>query len=139
MTRWIDKKLHRFHVVALTTMLLLITVVGLAACDSNVAADGYKFEKGELVLKPQIVVVQHLSLADLRLAYGTLSGVKPDVGGVVELQAFSHITPDRTVCTIHVVAPQVKYAPETYGHELMHCLYGEWHPEQTEQRNKLAS
>ena len=32
-----------------------------------------------------------------------------------------------STCTIHIVHPSVKYEPEFYGHELMHCYSGQFH------------
>ena len=30
-------------------------------------------------------------------------------------------------CTVHVVDPKVSYNPDYFGHELLHCFYGNWH------------
>ncbi len=30
-------------------------------------------------------------------------------------------------CTVHIVDPQVSYHPDYFGHESLHCFYGNWH------------
>jgi hypothetical protein len=41
--------------------------------------------------------------------------------------AFGFVSPDRPACTIHIVDPAKDYRPEWIGHELTHCLHGQWH------------
>lgn len=42
-----------------------------------------------------------------------------------EVHAFAVI--EKETCTIHIVKPAKRYMPEHIGHELVHCIYGEWH------------
>jgi hypothetical protein len=30
-------------------------------------------------------------------------------------------------CNVYIMDPKVNYQPEWYGHELVHCMYGDWH------------
>lgn len=35
--------------------------------------------------------------------------------------------PPAVVCVVHIVDPTVGYYPEFIGHEVMHCIFGDWH------------
>lgn len=101
----------------------------LAACkQSDTAADGYVFEKGtESIGHREIKVVQYPSFEALRDSYNKQPGAR-QIGATESLQAFSAYN-DKT-CTIHMIDPAVHYQPEFFGHELVHCLYGNFHPTQ---------
>jgi hypothetical protein len=30
-------------------------------------------------------------------------------------------------CTVHIVDPKISYNPDYFGHEALHCFYGNWH------------
>lgn len=62
---------------------------------------------------------------------------------VAELDAYLHFTPagpdkellgytvwDGPRCTIYIVDERVSYRPEILGHEMTHCLAGDFHPHQ---------
>lgn len=86
-------------------------------------ADGYTFrEKQFEKTKVQINIVTYKSQVDLQRALGNRGGV--DRQTVV---AFSELRAPFDVCTIHMVDPKVKYQPEFVGHEMLHCVYGQWH------------
>lgn len=34
---------------------------------------------------------------------------------------------DTNLCEVHVVEPKSSDDIDTWGHELMHCVYGKWH------------
>lgn len=46
------------------------------------------------------------------------------------LAAFAVIRPNDPRCTIYMVDPKVRYEPQYIGHEFVHCMYGDWHPNQ---------
>lgn len=107
----------------ITCLLLAFT---LASCNQQ-AGDGYYFEKGtQRIAERPIKVVTYGSYDDLRRAYSTYHEgrqLSPDE----QLQAFSVIG---SVCTIHMIDPAVTYQPDFFGHELTHCLYGDFHSHQ---------
>lgn len=114
------------------TLIALASLFALTSCEEGYKApDGYKFEAQSQRLSPsrQISVVTYSSMADLRRAYEAQPNARPLAAGR-ELQAFSAYN-SRT-CTIHMIDPAVTYMPEFFGHELVHCLYGEFHPSQND-------
>lgn len=111
--------------------MALFAVGMLVACEPShkVAADGYYFEKAQFTtLTPnvQIVLVKtHAEMAALVKQHNP-NVVKPGN----EVMAFSVLGEhygQEVKCTIYMIDPQVAYAPEFIGHELTHCLYGNWH------------
>ena len=109
----------------LKKMSVVLSLLLLASCNQapDQGADGYKFgEKQFEKSQVQINVVTYKSQTDLQKALGNRAGV--DASNVV---AFSVLRPPFDTCTIHMVDPKVKYQPEFVGHELLHCVYGQWH------------
>jgi hypothetical protein len=96
----------------------------IVSCEpvAKTAADGYKFGTPQFSRdEVQIKVVKYNSRQEL-LRAGKLKGAtNPD------LVAFSILSPPFNSCTIHMMNPEVEYEPEFIGHELTHCLYGQWH------------
>ena len=93
-------------------------------------ADGYRFAKKSIELKEvRIKIVTYKSKAQLEKAI--LQYTKDAKYGAVrtsKVEAFSILqSPDFEVCTIHMIDPAISHKPEYVGHELLHCLYGEWH------------
>jgi hypothetical protein len=43
------------------------------------------------------------------------------------VEAFSLIDKDENKCTIYMKDPGWRYEPESYGHDLAHCIWGRWH------------
>jgi hypothetical protein len=43
---------------------------------------------------------------------------------------FSIINQEKNTCEVHIVDPAVRYDPEAVGHEITHCLYGNFHKSQ---------
>jgi len=75
----------------------------------------------------QIQVVVHPSYADLNRAYVKFKkSAQPEVLGWA---AWSIDVPGQ--CEIHVTKPVALKTPvvHTWGHELMHCVYGSYHTE----------
>lgn len=111
-------------------ILLLMIALLLAACDSSPSApDGFTFEQTSERLEPprQLVVVTVASQDDLNALYERTKNAEK-LPSNAELFGFGVIS-SRT-CTIYIVDPKLTYKPEHYGHELTHCLYGNWHPNQ---------
>lgn len=102
--------------------LILAAALLLTGCDQSEAADGYAFEAATISRdRPNIRIVPHRSLAELRAAApkGIYDADK------AKLMAWSIIRPDE--CEMHIVEPAASYQPEWIGHELVHCIRGEWH------------
>ena len=113
------------------TMRALLLVLIVAGCDNpqgNLGADGYRVETQMFVRDAiELKIVLYPSVAALNNEYGRTHRVPAGR----ELMAFSSLLPDGTgTCTIHAVDPRVSYHPEFLGHELTHCLLGEFHPHQ---------
>lgn len=108
----------------------ILALLALASCQKPEAADGYHFEQGTQMIDPRPIVVRtYPNYAALKAAYAAAPGQKRKLGENEDLFAFSSIG---TVCTIHMIRPSVAYRPEEYGHELTHCLYGDFHPSQND-------
>ncbi|MGQ3101005.1 MAG: hypothetical protein ACT6Q5_13240 [Sphingopyxis solisilvae] len=100
--------------------LTIVAALALAGCDG--ASDGHQFGDKEFHrARPNITVVTHSTLADLRAA-APASAKRGDR----ELMAWGIIRPDG--CEIHIIDPAVSYQPEWIGHEVAHCAWGRWHP-----------
>lgn len=102
-----------------------IFLLALTSCNPvpQKGADGYTFREKQFErTEVQINIVTYKSQADLQRALGNRAGV--DASNVV---AFSVLRPPFDTCTIHMVDPNVSYQPEFVGHEMLHCVYGQWH------------
>lgn len=102
----------------------LLTLV--VACDSpvgKVGADGYRFGKPSFERSQiDMRVVTYKTRREFMIA-AKKHGVKSDT-----VVAFSELKPPEfNVCIVHIMDPRVDYQPEFMGHELAHCLYGQWH------------
>jgi hypothetical protein len=122
-----------WYSAGLTTIVLAL---GLTACKpADSGADGYTFEQGTKPLPQlEIKVVKYPSFEAIKDAYAKQPGARR-LGVTEELQAFSSYN-DKT-CTIHMIDPAVNYQPEFFGHELVHCLYGNFHAGQDQARSAL--
>jgi hypothetical protein len=91
----------------------------VSACDKP-AADGYQFGEPSWVQTDlRVTVVLVPSVEELRR-------IAPKVEPGREVMAFARVSPDGS-CTIYKLDSRVRYAPEWDGHELNHCIFGEWH------------
>jgi hypothetical protein len=100
----------------------------LASCGkspSSVGGDGYYFEKETLTrtdLALHVVLVKdQAEMTQLLKEHGR----QPVAGN--EVAAFSTYSPVEPRCTIYMIDPKLSYQPEFIGHELVHCVYGNWH------------
>ncbi len=110
-------------------ILAVAAFLALSSCDSTPRAkDGYYFENGTKTER-SIRFVTYTSMDDVKRAYATTKGARK-LGPNEDLQAFALVSP--TTCTVHMIDPAVSYKPEWIGHEITHCLYGEFHPNQIE-------
>lgn len=104
-------------------LALLGAFACLTSCEQR-SSDDYRFDRKEYDRSTvHLTVVEHPSLADLQRE-AKVEGA--DVGDR-ELMAFGKVEKVGTGCTIHIVDPAVRYAPEWVGHEVVHCIHGRWH------------
>lgn len=110
-------------------ILALAAVISLSSClKQSTAADGYRFEGGTKTER-SIKFVTYSNMDAVKRAYAATPKARK-LGPNEDLQAFSLLTP--TTCTVHMIDPAVSYKPEWIGHEVTHCIYGEFHPSQIE-------
>lgn len=118
----------------ITIFGVFLLSVFFSGCDNltttkNYGVDNYYFEKETFTrtnFPVEIVLVQSSE------EMAKLIQQQKHVQGTVEVKnvmAFSTIRKNDTTCTIYMIDPKVKYGPEWYGHELVHCIYGVWHSE----------
>lgn len=119
--------------------LLLIPLVALSlvSCqkvdESGIALnnyskdDGYFFEKVDFVRDNLAISIvfypDHESLVKAGVENHRIK-----VADGYQLHAFSFWLKNRSSCQIHIVDPKIKYDPTALGHEMTHCIYGEFHP-----------
>lgn len=48
----------------------------------------------------------------------------------IKTKGFTFYNPNSLVCDMYIYDPKYDYEPEFIGHELVHCLYGDFHPNQ---------
>lgn len=95
----------------------------------NYGPDGYYYEaKPYEVTNLKIKMVMYPSLDDLRAAFYE-SYPEDAAAGTVGAYTVRY-NYMKGVCEIHIVDPAVYYQPHYIGHELMHCVNGNWHPSQ---------
>jgi hypothetical protein len=106
-------------------LAILSLFLVLTSCNqpSNIGADNYQFGTKQYEnSRVTVDIVTYNSRNDL-LNEARKYGVNNP-----ELAAFSLLLEnDQTKCTIHIMDPSVSYEPEFIGHELLHCVYGQWH------------
>ena len=90
----------------------------------NTGADGYAFKRSEY--KQSLVAVTVVTfdtkdeyVAELR-RHGYTQRAIPEAFSVI-------FKGEQQRCTIYMIDPARSYKPEYYGHELMHCFFGDWH------------
>ena len=102
----------------------LLGFSGLVLSLNPQAVDGYVFENKEFTNRNiRVTMYYYDSLESLRL-----EAQIREYSGFEQLLAFAE--GDDMYCEIHTVDPKIDYRPERYGHELMHCVHGNWHSDQ---------
>lgn len=105
----------------------VLAALALTACGQS-APDGYTFEGAQWSrTSGDITFVLY---PDRRSVAAAAPAVAHRDGE--ELMAWSIASPSR--CTVHVVDPRRDWQPEWLGHEVAHCMFGEWHPKQNQRR-----
>lgn len=102
---------------------LIALALVLASCSQSAGKDGYTFNKEQFTHKNfEIEIVTYKNLSELRHTARTKYNVTNE-----KLAAFSIVYPISNKCVVHIIDPKIKYEPEFIGHELTHCIYGQWH------------
>ena len=105
-------------------VLSLMGFIAVALTADPAATDGYIFEGKQFTNQDiRVRMVYYDDLDDLQL--------EADIRGFADSQLImAFAQSDREYCEIHTMDPEVEYKPERYGHELMHCIHGNWHFDQ---------
>jgi hypothetical protein len=107
-------------------LLLFLSAVAL----SQKGTDGYEFGEPQYFKEyVYIKIVRYDTQAELAIA-------SSDHGFEMwqAVRAFAVMSKDPLgVCEIHIVDPVQIYTPEYYGHEVLHCFYGNWHRQAIEE------
>jgi hypothetical protein len=108
----------------IATLLVAAAVSGFQLSDNLKSSDGYQFSGKEFNnTDTKIEFVIHPSYRDLRQS-AQENGIKNSKS----VMAFSTLNGhDYKQCVVHIIDPNVVYAPEYIGHEIVHCIYGRWH------------
>lgn len=101
---------------------LVFTVIGCNQ-SKHPGADGYTFGTKQFERDQVNVVVHTYKSREEFVASAKARGIK----NADQVAAYSVLRPPFDTCTIHMIDPAVSYDPEFIGHELAHCLYGQWH------------
>lgn len=107
--------------------MLILGILFVPGCEQShkKAVDGYYFEK-ETFLRTQIqvkiVLIKNQTEMDKLSAQHGMKTVPNEV-----IKAFATLSKNEPACTIYVIDPKIEYNPEWIGHELVHCIYGDWH------------
>jgi len=109
---------------------LFFALAGCGGKSHNTGADGYYFEQSsfEHTDFPVHIVLVESDQEMRKLITEHMSHVVGEVNPK-NVAAFSVLHPNDSACTIYMIDPKVRYEPEFYGHELVHCIYGKWHHE----------
>lgn len=94
-----------------------VLLLGVCAPDQLRYEDGYRISDTGGYAERTITVKLYPSKEAMKQAY---KGEPPN-----NLAGFSRYNGRR--CVIHIVDPVVRYKPTIMGHELNHCIYGDWH------------
>lgn len=86
--------------------------------------DNYLFESAPFTkLDINVKVVYYQSFEELAVAHG-------DIKRAGTLMAFAIPNNGKGQCEIHMMDPKKVYYPQYVGHELLHCIHGNFHPNQ---------
>lgn len=104
---------------------------------ANSGEDGYQFREREFSkVRLQIHVIEFDNIDDLRKAAFGSGANSIQTDGIIAFSTYSH---NDNKCTIYILKPEVGYMPEMYGHEISHCLYGQFHRENGEMNSKISN
>lgn len=117
-----------YFLLVLFIFILLGTFASCSKTPNRIGVDGYYFEEESFTHKEfavEIVLVQ--SDDEMAKLFKEMKNVQGEVEAK-NVAAFSSIRSDGR-CKIYMIDPKIRYVPQWYGHELVHCVYGVWHKE----------
>ena len=95
------------------------------------SSDGYRFgEKETEMLNPNIEFVIMKNYFEYNKIRKKFFGHHWDT-----VQAFTRWRPESKTCIIYIKDPDWIYEPEYIGHEVAHCIWGNWHKMEIEPVN----
>ena len=104
--------------------ILLISFFLLLSCDGSqrTGKDDYVFEKKEYEILDNtiefVIIRDEKQFAELR---------KQFLNDDKSVQAFSRLRKAEKKCIIYIKDAEWAYEPEYIGHEVAHCIWGQWH------------
>lgn len=102
---------------------LILGILAITACSPQRASDGYTFDRQDFERDNIAVkIVQFDTRADFDRAARAVG-----LTDATNLMAFSTLSRDKPACTIRVMRIPTHYEPKWIGHELVHCIYGQFH------------
>ena len=88
--------------------------------------DGYVFEQKEFTRPAMILFVhEYRTRSELHDTYQRIYPLAPRPTGLL---AFARWNAE--ACEIHILDPGYQYEPHVMGHEVAHCIHGNFHPNQ---------
>lgn len=123
-------------------ILIGATLLALSACNnverdsifrSKVGDDNYTFEMKQFTAKKMVITtVEYKNEKEFAEAYETKTkqSYKRENNRVIAAWTEYVYKNDVNTCTIHIMDPFYSYEPDFMGHELAHCMYGQFHPSQ---------
>ena len=116
---------------ALLGALILILLMGFDYSLLDRGRDGYYFEKKEYY-RPDVIITY--KFIDNRKEYDELKAERFTSSRARKVEAWSvfyrDVESEYKECIVYVPDPSWTYRPELIGHEVLHCFFGEWHPNQ---------
>ena len=105
-------------------VMSLLLCVCVPAVAQEKASDGYRFRGNPppIRLEFNTVVKEYDTPEELSRAireFGFTALKARDIHAFAAIQG--------NTCTIHIIKPAKNYMPEHIGHEMVHCIYGNWH------------
>jgi hypothetical protein len=113
-------------IIGSSLLVLAIILVYHVAPTSKKSKDGYYFEESTFFMPEFKTKIIMFNDAEELIKEFEKTGKNTPKG----LAAFAVIRPNKMECDIYIIDPKKSYVPEFIGHELVHCLYGEWHQSQ---------
>lgn len=110
-------------IIGFFACFLLLCVIVSCDMSKKTGVDGYWFKQESFTrnsFTTDIVLVPNEE--ELKKLFAEKGGENAE-----NLAAFTLLSQTENKCTIYMIDPKVQYEPEFIGHELVHCIYGEWH------------
>jgi hypothetical protein len=104
-------------------LLLAAALMVSASAAAAPSLDGYSFEREEFEHRTVTITFVPLEKHTDLQALAEIHGIH-----LREATIKAFAIPNGNTCTIYSTDPKVSYEPEFLGHELAHCIYGNFHP-----------